>query len=279
MECPNCRNRVNPYSSRCAYCGAVIPPGQYLLEESGIVKSRTPVKSSTTSRSQGAMVRTASLGDRMVAAVLDLTVMLGAFSIIGAWSFKRWGVTDVASIQFTAASLLITGTLSALLLFLYLWLLEGCFGATLGKIVVGIRVARRDGQINLAASAIRNGARLVDGIGFYILGVIVAGCSKLRQRIGDILAGTVVIEESFAASTKVFAAVLWLGALIGAGWLLPRICSTGFSNQRPRYLGRTVLQLGYTADSAYLSISGVRVDLRPDSTPRSENVASVDSSH
>jgi uncharacterized RDD family membrane protein YckC len=274
MECPSCGNSLGNYRRRCRRCGATIPPGQYLLEESGVVERSAPITTAPARRLQRPTLRTASLGDRLIAAVLDSMVVLGAFTIISAWSFKRWGISNGDEFHLTSASLLMAGALSAAVLFLYLWLLEGCFGATLGKTIVGIRVART----SLAASAIRNGLRILDGIGFYAVGVIVAGCSQFRQRLGDIFAGTIVVEETFAPGTKLVAVLLWLAALTGAGWGLPRVCYAEFSSQPPPYFAGTVVRLGYTADSAYLCISGLRIDLHRDPAPLPNGVATVGSS-
>jgi uncharacterized RDD family membrane protein YckC len=210
--------------------------------------------------------------------MLDSVVVLGAFCIISAWSFRRWGISNGDEFCLTGAPLLIAGLLSAAVLFLYLWLLEASLGATLGKVIVGIRIVRINARSSLGASAIRNMLRIVDGIGFYVAGVIIAGCSQLRQRVGDILAGTIVVEETFPMGTKLLAVVLWLGALTVAGWGLPRVCSARFSNQPPPYIAGTVVQLGYTANSAYLRISGLRIDLRLDPVPSPNGVTTLDSS-
>lgn len=242
------------------------------------MKRSAPITAVPARRLQRTTLRTASLGDRMIAAVLDSMVVLGAFTIISTWSFRRWGISNGDEFHLPGASLLMAGALSAAVLFLYLWLLEGCFGATLGKTIVGIRVARTTDRSGLAASAIRNGLRLVDGIGFYLVGVIVAGCSQFRRRLGDIFAGTLVVEETFSPGTKLIAVLLWLAALTGAGWGLPRVYSAEFSSQPPPYFAGTVVRLGYTADSAYLCISGLRIDLHRDPAPRPDSVATVDSS-
>lgn len=278
MECPKCGNRINTYSRRCGGCGAAIPPGQYLLEESGVVERPAPIATAPARPSQRPALRTARLGDRLIAAVLDSMAVSGAFAIIGAWSFRKWGISSGDDFQLTGASLLMAGALSAAVLFLYLWLFEACFGATLGKIIVGIRVTRTAVHGRFVACAIRNVLRIVDGIGFYAVGAIVAGCSQFRQRLGDLLAGTMVVEEAFAPGTKLVAVVLWLAALAGAGWGLPRVCSAGFAPQRPPYFARTVVQLGYDADSAYLCVAGLRIDLHRGSAPRPDNATSADSS-
>lgn len=277
MKCPNCGNPCNSYGRKCHRCGAAIPPLQYLLEATGVVEGSAPSATTAARRLQRPTQRTATLGDRLIAAVLDSIVILGAFTIISVWSFRRWGVSHGDAFDLTGASLLMAGTLSTAVLFLYLWLLEACFGATLGKMIVGIRVVRTAAYSTLTACAIRNALRIVDGMGFYVVGAIIAGCSRFRQRIGDILAGTIVVEESFSPGTKLVAVLLWLAALTGVGFGLPRIFSGGFSNQPPPYFSGTVAQLGYTADSAYLCISGVRVDFHRDYGLR-PNVVTIDSS-
>ncbi|MGE5109436.1 MAG: RDD family protein [Acidobacteriaceae bacterium] len=229
-------------------------------------------------RLQRSTARTASLGDRLIASTLDSLVILAASTLISAWSFRRWGVSHGDSFDLTSASLLMAGTLSGAVLFLYLWLLEACFGATLGKIIVGIRVTHTTAHSALAACAIRNALRIVDGIGFYVVGALFAGCSQFRQRLGDILAGTVVVEEMFSPSTKLIAVLLWLATLSGAGFAVPRIWYAGFSSPPPPYLSGTVVQLGYTPDSAYVSISGLRVDLHREYSPSVNGVVTVDSS-
>jgi uncharacterized RDD family membrane protein YckC len=276
MECPNCGNRVQTYSQRCGSCGVTIPPGQYLLEKSGVVQRSAPMQHAPLRRVQRTPA-TASLGDRLIATGLDSMVILSASAIVSVWSFKEWGISSGDEFHLTAASLLIACVLSAAMWVLYPWFLEACFGATLGKVIVGIRVVRSRTRSSLAASTIRNALRIVDGIGFYTVGAIVAGFSRERQRLGDILAGTIVVEETFGFSAKLVAVVFWLAALTGAGWGLPRVCAAGFSNQPPRYFATTVVQLGARPDSFYLCVAGVRVDLHRDSATPPDGIAIVDS--
>ena len=85
----------------------------------------------------GASSRVAKLGDRFIAFVLDTVVLFGVFAVVDAWIFMRWGTVEGVELNLTAASLLMTGALNALILFAYGWLLEASFGATLGKALVG----------------------------------------------------------------------------------------------------------------------------------------------
>jgi uncharacterized RDD family membrane protein YckC len=79
----------------------------------------------------------------------------------------------------------------------YFIVLECLFGATLGKLVLGIRVRRTDGsRIGFGAATIRNLARVVDAFPYvipYLVGGIAVINSDTDQRLGDRWAGTVVI--------------------------------------------------------------------------------------
>src|ERR1700746_3743436 len=113
MECPNCGKRVLTYSQRCGNCRATIPPGQYLLEESGVVERSAPITTAPALLWQSPTRRTASLGDRLIAAILDSMVVLGAVTVISAWSFQRWGISNGGEFRLSGASLSMAGTLSA----------------------------------------------------------------------------------------------------------------------------------------------------------------------
>ncbi len=88
-----------------------------------------------------------------------------------------------------------------LLTLLYYIVLEAIWGATLGKMLLGLRVARTDGSpIGWSASLIRNILRIVDGFLFYLVGAILVWQSPLRQRLGDRIADTVVVQRFIGVS-------------------------------------------------------------------------------
>lgn len=70
-------------------------------------------------------------------------------------------------------------------------------GQTVGKRLMGLRVIRDNGQpVTFLASAIRNLFRIVDGLPTgYFLGAIVSFFHPQDKRIGDLVAGTVVVSE------------------------------------------------------------------------------------
>jgi uncharacterized RDD family membrane protein YckC len=160
---------------------------------------------------------TAALGDRMIATVLDsllLGVVIAAVALIAA---QRWELIPESLISISTPAMIGMGAFAFLVLLLYFWLCEGLFGATLGKSLTGIRVTRSNGrEATLRDALVRTLLRLVDGLGFYFLGFVVAIFSGRRQRIGDHMAGTVVVNQPPTAAARAGVLVLWLGLIGGA---------------------------------------------------------------
>ena len=266
MECPHCHRQTSLNSKNCKSCGGIVPPAQRLLEESGIIAAVSPATSAPPKQSQRAQKndsfsRTAALGDRLIAFALDSTFLFGVFAIVDAWAFMRWGIVEGTELKLTLAALLVAESLNAAIFFLYLWLLEASFGATLGKAMVGIRVVQTTERNPLAALAIRNLLRVVDGLGFYLVGAVVAGCSRIHRRLGDICAGTVVIEEHFGYGVKIAAIAVWTAVLAGAVWCVPRICQTNAALPS-RYLNQVVVQVGRSEESAYFTVASFHVNIK-----------------
>jgi uncharacterized RDD family membrane protein YckC len=81
----------------------------------------------------------------------------------------------------------------------YFTILEGTLGATVGKLVVGLRVRTEDGtNAGFGAALVRNLLRVIDAVPYalpYLLGAIFVWTSPRRQRLGDRIANTVVIHQ------------------------------------------------------------------------------------
>lgn len=76
----------------------------------------------------------------------------------------------------------------------YAGVCETVRGQTFGKILAGIVVIRSDGsRVGPVAAAVRNAARVVDGLLFYFVGLMLLSLSSDRQRLGDHLADTLVV--------------------------------------------------------------------------------------
>lgn len=84
-----------------------------------------------------------------------------------------------------------------LIMFAYFVILEWKLGGTLGKLMMGIRVVKITGEpLSFKDSLIRNVMRIIDILPFlYVVGVITIWCSKKKQRVGDMLAKTVVVSK------------------------------------------------------------------------------------
>ncbi|MDR2626051.1 MAG: RDD family protein [Zoogloeaceae bacterium] len=107
-----------------------------------------------------------------------------------------------------------SGRMGEALLFLLAFLLEWlypvvfevfCEGATPGKRFSGLVVLRDDGTpLDWSASVARNFLRAVDFLPFfYALGLVTMGLNREGKRLGDLLAGTLVVYRQTVPPPKV----------------------------------------------------------------------------
>ncbi|HEV7845985.1 MAG TPA: RDD family protein [Thermoleophilaceae bacterium] len=84
----------------------------------------------------------------------------------------------------------------------YYFALESGNGQTVGKKLMKLRVMRADGRpAGMREIAVRTVLRVVDGLGAYIVGLIVMLVTgQRRQRIGDLAANTIVVDASTPTS-------------------------------------------------------------------------------
>lgn len=258
MECPRCKRTIDAKLRRCGWCGVDVLPGQHLLEESGIV---IPIRPATRDGDDSAPARLASLGDRFLALILDTLVVCAGCALIGLWAFLKWGVVSGGEMRVTVAAILMGGSLSLFSAFLYVWILEAGLGSTLGKAILGIGVVNNSGRSALAASAIRNLLRLVDGLAFYLVGALVASCSKFRRRIGDLCAGTYVIEGNLSEFMRAAAVIAWLALLGGGAWAWPRLYQQPKPTEPPKHFAQVVVELGRVDKSIYVKTTNHRIEL------------------
>ncbi|MEO7093901.1 MAG: RDD family protein [Polyangiales bacterium] len=148
--------------------------------------------------------RVAGPARRMVAHVLDLIICYGAVVVIAL-------IVVLATASGAAASSKdpddVGGGLKAglgvilVVLFVaqwgYFFVFEAFSGRTPGKRALGLRVLTTQGRpIGVAAAALRNLVRAADALPVgYLLGVLVMTMSDRFQRLGDLVAGTLVVVE------------------------------------------------------------------------------------
>lgn len=137
----------------------------------------------------------ASVGRRVLAHLLDIVIVIGLVAALIAVIYRFLGNVDVGFAEglslFTAAAVP----------FLYFIVLEGFWnGLTIGKLSCGLRVRMADGTpIRFSAALGRNLMRPADFLPFfYFAGLLATFTTPRAQRVGDLVANTVVVRETRA---------------------------------------------------------------------------------
>lgn len=135
----------------------------------------------------------AGIGSRFTAALIDTTLLILIFIVLGIIS-NLVGFTIGESSALTA--------FFALLSFAIFWGYYIIFemvwnGQSPGKRVIKLRVVTSGGRpITFLASAIRNLIRIIDWLPvFYAIGMITMFIDRRSRRLGDLAAGTLVVKE------------------------------------------------------------------------------------
>jgi uncharacterized RDD family membrane protein YckC len=162
-----------------------------------------PVSDVVTGEAVALDLRIAQLPSRLTAAVLDLLVMIALYLALGA-ALLYAGLSD-------ADAALVAGVGVSLLVLVFLGYpvaMETLTrGRSLGKMALGLRVVRDDGGPIAFRQAFVRGlfglvlerpGLLILGLG-PALGIFVAMLSARGKRIGDMAAGTVVLQERLPA--------------------------------------------------------------------------------
>lgn len=148
----------------------------------------------TTTPTPPRIATTHVTGRRVVATVLDgllfglayiaLAGSVGTVASTGPWSWR--------------ADMPVAGTVAYVVAIVaYYVLMEGLLGQTVGKLVCGICVVDpRTGSVpGLGKAAVRTVLRLVDGLLDYLVAFVVVLRSSRRRRLGDMVAGTLVVRS------------------------------------------------------------------------------------
>ncbi len=221
MFCRICGTQNPPGAPFCTGCGASLEPPPY---QSSPPPPPSPAPAAGERSAPGSAPALASLWHRGIAAVLDTALVIALFLVAGMWTARKaGGITEMGfSLHGAPALAVMAVTLAGA--FLYMWLAEALFGATIGKALMRVRVIRAGGgTCGFRASLVRNLLRLVDGIGFYLVGLTAALISKSRQRLGDMAADTVVVGTSTGAAARTVLAVLWVALIVGGSWSAYRL--------------------------------------------------------
>ncbi len=138
---------------------------------------------------------TSVIGARIGAQIVDSIVMGVIFFLVVMVFGGIGGAAGDAAGGGIALMGILVGMGAALF---YAFLLEGTWdGYTVGKKLFGIKVIKEDGsECDVGSAFVRNLLRIIDGLFYYLIGFVVMAASDKRQRIGDRLAGTVVVRDT-----------------------------------------------------------------------------------
>ena len=206
MYCPHCGVNNDRNEAECYICQKALPA---LEAPQPLSPGRPQFK-----KPAAATEKPATVGDRTLALLFDRVMLAAVLGAAAASAGTRPEAFQAPSAQFVSAAV------GAVLLipFLYHLLLEGIFKTTIGKAMMGLEVRTLPGRGPFAAALLRNLLRIVDSIAFYLVGFLVAMFTRNGQRIGDLVAGTVVMERPVRNLWRAAMMVLWLVVVVGAAW-------------------------------------------------------------
>jgi len=136
----------------------------------------------------------AEILQRVMAHILDFTLMVPPLIIL---SDLFSTVTESATLSLEDPRFWALVGLTSGLSFLYQFIMEAIFGWTLGKRIMGLRVAELDGsKLTLRGALVRNLIRPIEvNLALGAIAVLFMVNSPRRQRLGDRLARTIVVQE------------------------------------------------------------------------------------
>lgn len=121
------------------------------------------------------------IGPRFLAGLIDFIILF----VIG---------YVIQGLIFHASSL--GGIITGIIALVYYIVMEATQGATVGKMLLKLRVVKTDGSpISWKEAIIRTLLRIIDGLFVYIVAAIFMATSPLKQRLGDRVANTVVVRR------------------------------------------------------------------------------------
>jgi uncharacterized RDD family membrane protein YckC len=137
---------------------------------------------------------------RFVAQLVDVIILGVIFWLLG---FTGAGTItiDASTAQVSISPFLgLLILIDVIIAFLYFTILEGRNGQTLGKMVVKIKVVKQsdNSSISYGEAAVRTVLRIIDLIPFiapYLLAAVLIWSSENKQRLGDRVAHTIVVQS------------------------------------------------------------------------------------
>jgi uncharacterized RDD family membrane protein YckC len=183
MYCNKCETQNPDDADFCTKCGNNLKPVSQPLGEKATVSSRGVLGTEKE-----------VILHRILAVIIDYIVM-GFLSVFILVASIGTGIATLSLAGFFG------GLFMAMILVMATWVLYGIIletwkGQTVGKMVMGIIVVKENGEpCDFFAALLRNVFRIIDSLPtLYLIGFIVIALTEKKQRLGDRLAGTIVVK-------------------------------------------------------------------------------------
>jgi uncharacterized RDD family membrane protein YckC len=197
-KCALCGTPSSPGAQYCMACGEAIisqkqAAGQQPERAPAYAPSLEVERAGVTLSYQGVSIR-------FVAQLVDVIILGVVFWILG---FTGAGTitVDASAAQVSISPLFgLLIVIDVIIAFLYFTILEGRNGQTVGKMLVKIKVVKQtdNSSISYGEAAVRTILRIIDLIPFifvpYLLAAVLIWSSEKKQRLGDRVAHTVVVN-------------------------------------------------------------------------------------
>ena len=195
--CTQCGTQMPDAARFCPDCGAEHPAADNPATVGpGRAEQADPLHSPAVSADHDY----AGIGRRVLAHLVDAIVVLIIYLVIGYQVAARTGGLTDGGFDMEGGPALVAIGLTFLASMIYFAVMESSrSGKTFGKRLAGIRVANADGgKAKFGQALTRNILRLIDGLVFYIVGIILIWRSDRNQRLGDRVAHTIVLRTHAA---------------------------------------------------------------------------------
>ena len=201
-KCAQCGTPAAPGAQYCAACGAAFTSEAPRAGQPAEGANAEAPWAATEIRAAhyAASPLLQGVAIRFVAQLVDVIILAIIFLILG---FSGAGTITINASTAQVSISPFFGTLiliDIIIAFLYFTLLEGRNGQTVGKMIVKIKVVKKIDQspISYGEAAVRTILRIIDLIPFiapYLLGAVIIWASQHKQRLGDRIANTVVVQS------------------------------------------------------------------------------------
>ena len=184
--CRSCGVELSVFEKSCPGCGRSLQADAKFCNSCGAATGAPPL-----TVVQGCRIvhgKEVGVGFRAVATILDFMILFALSFIVALFS----GGTVAAGFELQGGPFFLMTFIG----FSYYVFFEWKLGGTPGKLALGLQVVKLNGcPCDLQAALIRTVSRIADGLFCYLVAAVAVWSSERKQRIGDRIAGTLVVKR------------------------------------------------------------------------------------